>query len=97
MRAILVDGPDDPAGAARSYGATHRRQSAERLRVLAERAVTRGELAPGRLEAVTPRQWEAGPAVVRHHFLWEGEVSDALCAEVVDEIVLPLLVGRSVE
>jgi AcrR family transcriptional regulator len=96
LRAILADVPGDPAGAAASYRATHRRRSAERLRILAGRAVTRGELTPDRFEAVTPRQWEAGPAVVRHHFLWEGEVGDALCAEVVDEIVLPLLIGRTV-
>jgi hypothetical protein len=29
--------------------------------------------------------------VLRHHFLWEGTVSPELCAEVVDDVVLPLL------
>jgi AcrR family transcriptional regulator len=88
LRGILGE---DPGGAAELYGDAQRRRSSDRLRVLAERAVVRGELAPEQLDAVTPRQWEAGPAVLRHHFLWEGTVSPELCAEVVDDVVLPLL------
>ena len=91
LRGLLGEDPGGPGRAAELYGDSHRRRSTARLRVLAERAVVRGELAPARLEAVTARQWEAGPAVLRHHFLWEGAVSDALCAEIVDDVVLPLL------
>jgi AcrR family transcriptional regulator len=91
MRGILGDQAGGPTSAAELYSATHRRRSTERLRVLVSRAVARGELSAERLEAVTPRQWEAGPAVLRHHFLWENQISDELCAEIVDDVVLPLV------
>lgn len=91
MRVILGEDPSGPGSAAELYGDPHRRRSTDRLRVLAQRAVTRGELDAGQLDAVTSRQWEAGPAVLRHHFLWEDTISEELCAEIVDEVVLPLL------
>lgn len=91
MRGLLAEDPATTGAVAELDGAVSRRRSTDRLRVLAERAVVRGELARDQLDAVTPRQWEAGPAVLRHHFLWEGTVTDALCAEVVDDVVLPLL------
>lgn len=93
MRGILADRADDPAGPAALYGATQRRRSTDRLRVLVERAVTRGEVAATAVDTVRPRQWEAGPAVLRHHVLWGEEVTPELCAEIVDEVVLPLLVS----
>lgn len=91
LRGLLTEDPAGPGSTAELYGTAHRRRSTDRLRVLAERAVARGELDAHRLDDVTPRQWEAGPAVLRHHFLWEGLISDQLCTQVVDEVIVPLL------
>lgn len=93
LRGILGDILGDPASAAELYSAAHRRRSGEQIRILLDRAVDRGELSAEQVAAVTVRQLEAGPAILRHHYLWEGQVSDQLCAEIVDEVVLPLL-GR---
>ena len=91
LRGIVAETSGDPAGAAELYGTAQGQHSSERLRVLAARAVARGELTAEQLAAVTPRRWEAGPAILRHHFLWEHTVSPELCAEIVDDVVLPLL------
>ena len=93
LRGVLGDALGDPGSAAELYGARHRRRSTEQLRFLLQRAVARGEVAPARLALVGTRALEAGPAVVRQHHLWEGRVDDRLCEEVVDEVVLPLLLG----
>lgn len=92
LRAVLAE-----AGAPGLDRGAVRRRSTDRLRELAERAVVRGELSAARVRTVTPRQWEAGPAVLRHHFLWDDEVGDALCVQIVDEVVLPLLRGHEEE
>lgn len=91
LRGILGDVLGDPSSAAELYSADHRSRSAEQLRLLLRRAVARGELPAARLEATTARQLEAGQAVLRHHFLWEGRLSDQLCVQIVDEVVLPLI------
>lgn len=91
LRGILGDVVGEPARAAELYGAAHRSRSAEHLRTVLRRAVSRGEVPAGRPEAVTARQLEAGPAILRHHYLWEGHVSDQLCAHIVDEVVLALV------
>ena len=91
LRGLVGEHSGDPTGVAELYSSSQRRRSSERLRVLAERAVVRGELTSAQLDAVTPRQWEAGPAILRHHFLWEDAVSDELCAQIIDDVVLPLL------
>lgn len=93
LRGVLGDALGDPGSAAEIYGARHRRRSTEQLRFLLERAVARGEVPAERLALVGTRALEAGPAVVRQHHLWEGEVDDRLCEEVVDQVVLPLLLG----
>ncbi len=54
------------------------------------RAVERGEVDPG---AVTPRRLDAGHALLRHHFLFNGTpIPDELVAQIVDEVLVPLLV-----
>jgi AcrR family transcriptional regulator len=91
LRGVLGDVLADPGSAAELYGARSRSRTAARLRTLVRRAVDRGELPAGAAEVVTERQLEAGLAVVRHRYLWEGRISDVLTEQVVDEIVLPLL------
>lgn len=42
--------------------------------------------------AVTPRRLEAGPAMLRQQFLFSGApVEDDVIADIVDQVVLPLL------
>lgn len=91
LRGILGDALGDPASAAELYSANHRHRSAEQLRSLLGRAVSRGELPASLVAALTARQLEAGPAILRHHYLWEGHVDQQFCAEIVDEVVLPLV------
>ena len=91
LRGVLGDVLADPGSAEELEGARRRGRSAAQLRTLVRRAVQRGELAPDVPEAVTDRQLEAGLALVRHRYLWEGRVPDELAEQVVDEIVLPLL------
>jgi len=91
LRGILGDVLGDPASAAELYGAASRRRSAAQLRALLARATARGELPAHMAATVTTRQLEAGPAILRQHYLWEGHVSAELCAGIVDEVVLPLM------
>ncbi|MEV0628431.1 TetR/AcrR family transcriptional regulator [Nonomuraea wenchangensis] len=53
------------------------------------RAVERGEVDPG---AVTPRRLDAGHALLRHHFLFNGTpIPDELVVQIVDEVLVPVL------
>lgn len=53
------------------------------------RAVERGEVDPG---VVTPRRLDAGHALLRHHFLFDGTpVPEELVVQIVDEVLVPLL------
>jgi AcrR family transcriptional regulator len=53
------------------------------------RAAGRGEVRPG---ALTPRVASVAPALLAHHFLTRGApIGDEVLAEIVDEIVLPLI------
>ncbi|MEV0623319.1 TetR/AcrR family transcriptional regulator [Nonomuraea sp. NPDC050404] len=72
---------------------TLRRNSQGTARKLMEevvrRAVERGEIDP---ERVTPRRLDAGHALLRHNFLFEGPpIADGLVVEIVDEVLMPLL------
>ncbi|KAB8195805.1 TetR family transcriptional regulator [Nonomuraea phyllanthi] len=52
------------------------------------RAVERGEVDPA---IVTPRRLDAGHALLRHHFLFEGPpIPDELVVAIVDEVLVPL-------
>lgn len=72
---------------ARSHG-----RGARAMRVLVARAVDRGEL--GAIE-LTDQQAAVGHTLVRHQFLWQGEVTDTAIAAIVDEVVVPLLLSAS--
>ncbi|TDD21332.1 TetR/AcrR family transcriptional regulator [Nonomuraea diastatica] len=53
------------------------------------RAVERGEVDPG---DVTPRRLDAGQALLRQYFLFQGTpIPDSLVVEIVDEVLVPLL------
>lgn len=53
-----------------------------------ERAVRRGEIAPG---PVPPWRLEVGQALLRNHFLFnQGRIPDAEIEEIVDTVLLPL-------
>ncbi|MEU6798712.1 TetR/AcrR family transcriptional regulator [Nonomuraea wenchangensis] len=52
------------------------------------RAVERGEVDPG---VVTPRRLDAGHALLRHHFLFNGTpIPGELVVQIVDEVLVPL-------
>ncbi|MEU6728281.1 TetR/AcrR family transcriptional regulator [Nonomuraea wenchangensis] len=56
------------------------------------RAVERGEVDPG---VVTPRRLDAGHALLRHHFLFNGTpIPGELVVQIVDEVLVPLLTQR---
>ncbi len=87
LRGLLSDVLRDPASTAevrrRSPGAGRRT-----MQEIARRAIERGEIDAS---AITPRRLEAGHALLRHHFLFNGEpISDDLIVQIVDEVILPL-------
>jgi len=91
LRGLLSDLLRDEGVAAqvREYA---RGTSQRLIQELVRRAGDRGELDPA---AVTLRQMEAGHAMIRYHFLFNGAIPDAVIVEIVDEVALPLLQPRS--
>ena len=88
MRGVLGDVLRDPARAA-EFRARGRGNTALMIETALRRAHQRGELDA---DAVTRRQREAGPALMRLHFLTnDGPVPDEVIVEIVDEVMLPLL------
>ena len=91
MRGVLGDVWRDPERA-EQFRARARGNSAVMIETVLRRAHQRGELDA---DAVTRRQREVGPALMRFHFLTnEGPVPDQVIVEMVDEVVLPLLWSR---
>lgn len=88
MRGVLFDALRDPARTEelrrRSMGREQRT-----LGAAVRRAVARGEIDTDR---VTPARLEAGRAMLRQYFLFNGPpVPDEVITTIVDEVVLPLL------
>ncbi|MEV1175047.1 TetR-like C-terminal domain-containing protein [Nonomuraea sp. NPDC049784] len=82
MRGLLGESPLSTLR--KNYQSTSRTLMAEVVR----RAVERGEVDP---VAVTPRRLDAGHALLRHHFLFEGPpIPDELVIAIVDEVLVPL-------
>ena len=91
MRGVLGDVLRDPERA-EQFRARARGNSEAVIETVLRRAQQRGELDA---DAVTPRQREVGPALLRYHFLThEGPVPDEVIVGIVDEVVLPLLCSR---
>ncbi len=91
MRGVLGDVLRDPERA-EQFRARARGNSEAMIETVLRRAQRRGELDAG---AVTRRQREVGPALLRFHFLThDGPVPDEVIVGIVDEVVLPLLWSR---
>ena len=57
------------------------------MREVLRRAVERGEI---RGDAITPQRLEVPQAMLRHHFLFTGDIPNSIITEIVDEILVPL-------
>jgi AcrR family transcriptional regulator len=92
IRGLISDALRDPQLADRLRSYT-RGRSVAAMNEVVRRATDRRELGPG---TITTRQLEAGLWVMRFHFLINGSpISDEVIAEIVDEVVLPLLHAAS--
>ena len=61
------------------------------MRAIIEQAAARGECDPS---VATETRIEAGPALLRQRFIFSGApIDDDYLVHVVDEVMLPLLVG----
>ena len=88
IRGLISDALRDPELAAQLRSYTRGRSLAA-MREVVRHATERGELSSG---TITARQLDAGLSVMRFHFLIHGgPVPDHVIAEIVDEVVLPLL------
>jgi AcrR family transcriptional regulator len=88
IRGLVSDALRDPEHGAQLRSYT-RGRSVTVMGDVIRRAVDRGELGPG---TITARQLEAGPWVMRFHFLIHGgPVPERVIIEIVDEVMLPLL------
>lgn len=87
LRGLLSDVLRDPERMTQLRMAS-RGRTREAMRGIVDRAANRGELGPG---GITTRQLEAGPALLRNHFLFSGvPIPDDVIVEIVDEVLLPL-------
>lgn len=86
MRGLLSDALGDPQRTIELRRRTQGR-GAQAMRRVALRAVERGEVHP---DAVTDRRIEAGQAMLRQYFLFNGSVPDEVIVSIVDEVVVPL-------
>lgn len=90
VRGLLSDILRDPA-LATQVRALARGTILAAIREAVRRAHDRGEIDAG---GITTRQLDAGPAMLRFHFLTHpGPVPSVVITEIVDEVVLPLLTG----
>jgi hypothetical protein len=90
LRGLLADVLPDPARTAELRDHSHQ-VGRRTLEEIARRAVERGEISA---DAVTPVRLEAGPAMLRYYFLFQGSlVPDPVIVSIVDEVVVPLLAG----
>jgi AcrR family transcriptional regulator len=90
MRGMLSEALGDESRAA-TFRESSQGAGRRVMRDIVQRAVERGEVAP---EAVTPRRLEAGQALVRQYFLFQGApIPDDYLVQVVDEVIVPLFTG----
>lgn len=92
LRALLAGARDDPQLLAQLQERTADAGSAPWLTILA-RAASRGEVGP---EVLHPRVATVAVVLLRDEFITRGypEVPDGVLVDIVDEVYLPLLLGR---
>ena len=87
MRGLLSEALADESRAA-TFRENSQGTGRRLMREIVRRAVERGEVAP---EAVTPRRLDAGQALLRQHFLFQGlPIPDELLVQIADEVMVPL-------
>ena len=87
LRGVLSDVLRDPARTAEFRSRTHG-ASITVMREILDRAAKRGEI---EASAITSRRLEAGPALLRQHFLFGSHpVADDVIVEIVDDVLLAL-------
>ncbi|WP_406635957.1 TetR/AcrR family transcriptional regulator [Pseudarthrobacter quantipunctorum] len=87
VRGVLGEALQNPDVAAEVREFTHGNASRMMQEILAN-AVERGECDPA---LVTDLKIEAGPALLRHRFIFgSGPIEDDFLVEIVDQVVLPL-------
>lgn len=92
VRGLLSESLRNPDVAAQVHEYS-RGNSLQVMRVIAQRAVVRGECRP---EALTDRRLEVGPSLLRQHLVTTGQLpDDDVLVEIVDEVVLPLLTAQA--
>ncbi|PYG99084.1 TetR family transcriptional regulator [Arthrobacter stackebrandtii] len=87
LKGMLSDTLRDPA-MAEQFSNRARGRNLAIMRLLAERAADRGELASA---AISELRLEAGHNLIRHEWLMKSGIGDEFLVELVDEVVLPLL------
>jgi len=87
FRGLVGDVLSDPVRVT-EFRERSRGNSVAMLTKIVRRAAERGECDAA---AITPRRLEAGQALLRHHFLFNGApVPDSVIVEIVDDVVLTL-------
>ena len=87
VRGVLGEALQNPDVAAEVREFTHGNASRKMQEILAH-AIRRGECDPA---LVTDLKIEAGPALLRHRFIFgSGPIEDDFLVEIVDQVVLPL-------
>jgi AcrR family transcriptional regulator len=87
LRRLLIDSLANP-GLHRLLGFQDVNISAEPMLEILRRAVVRGQARP---KALIPLVADAGPALIRQHFLLDGApIPDDVITAIVDDVVLPL-------
>ncbi|WP_433511011.1 TetR/AcrR family transcriptional regulator [Nonomuraea sp. CA-143628] len=87
MRGLLSEALGDESRAA-TFRENSQGTGRRLMREIVRRAVERGEVAP---EDVTPRRLDAGQALLRQHFLFQGlPIPDELLVQIADEVMVPL-------
>lgn len=87
LKGMLSDTLRDPAMAERFSNRAKGRNLAI-MHIVADRAAGRGELASA---PISDRRLEAGHNLIRHEWLMNSGIDEAYLADLVDEVVLPLL------
>jgi AcrR family transcriptional regulator len=90
LRGLLGDVLADPSRTL-ELRTRSRRTGHRAMQEIVRRAVERGEINP---DAITPRRLDVAQAMLREQFLFHGPpIPEAAIIEIVDEVVLPLLLG----